>query len=217
MSSGKRAIGPLVLLVTGSLVISACSCLPKGMADLDVGAKQRGIASWYGEDFHGWATASGEVYNMEALTAAHRTLPLGTVIRVTNALNGKQVRVRINDRGPYVNGRVLDLSYAAARTLGMVQNGISAVYLEVIGGHREQFLITEGRALLAPIPVKSSHESLNRGATKSAQTRLMPIDARSARAFRMPPGDFMREKRTRRVADFMAAEQRVYTAAARSL
>lgn len=217
MSSGKRAIGLWVLLVTWSLVISACSCLPKGMADLDVGAKQRGIASWYGEDFHGWVTASGETYNMEALTAAHRTLPLGTVVRVTNVLNGKQVRVRINDRGPYVNGRVLDLSYAAARVLGMVQNGISAVYLEVVGGHGEEFLIADGRALRALIPLKPGHESLNRGATKTAQTRFTPMDARPARGIRMPPGDFMREKRTRRVADFLAAEQRVYTAAALSL
>ena len=65
------------------------------------------MASWYGAYFHGLATASGEIFDMEAFTGAHRTLPLGTVVRVTNVLNGMQVRVRINDRGPYVNGRVI--------------------------------------------------------------------------------------------------------------
>ena len=105
------------LIVTGSMFLSGCAAVSKGRADLDLGMKERGIASWYGADFHGWVTANGELYDMQAFTAAHRTLPLGTVARITNVVNGKHVMIRINDRGPYVNGRILDLSYAAANAL----------------------------------------------------------------------------------------------------
>jgi rare lipoprotein A len=98
--------------------------------------KERGIASWYEDNFHGWVSASGELYDMHALTGAHRTLPLGTVARITNVVNGKHVVIRINDRGPYVNGRILDVSYAAAKQLGMLEVGISAIQLEAVGQNR---------------------------------------------------------------------------------
>ncbi|GBD25117.1 Endolytic peptidoglycan transglycosylase RlpA [bacterium HR30] len=98
-----------------------------------VGAKQEGVASWYGPGFHGNPTASGEVFDQYELTAAHPSLPLGTRVLVTNLENGRQVEVRINDRGPFVDGRVVDLSYAAARVLGMTQAGTARVRLEVIG------------------------------------------------------------------------------------
>jgi rare lipoprotein A len=91
-----------------------------------------GVASWYGKDFHGKKTANGEIYNMHDLTAAHRTLPLGTVVRVTNLDNGKSVQVRINDRGPYIHGRLIDLSYAAAKKLDFTQHGTAHVRLQVI-------------------------------------------------------------------------------------
>lgn len=123
------------LIMACALATVGCSALSKGRADLDVGMKERGIASWYGEDFHGWPTANGEIYDMYAMTGAHRTLPLGTVVRVTNVVNGTQVQIRINDRGPYKKGRILDLSYQAAEELNMVSQGVSAVYLEVIGHH----------------------------------------------------------------------------------
>lgn len=88
---------------------------------------QRGIASWYGEKFHGNPTASGEIYDMYELTAAHRTLPLGTSVMVTNLENYRSVGVRINDRGPFVKGRIIDLSYGAARAIGMVEKGTARV------------------------------------------------------------------------------------------
>ena len=88
---------------------------------------QHGVASWYGRQFHGRKTANGETYNMHSLTAAHRTLPLGSVVRVTNKSNGKSVTVRINDRGPYHGNRVIDLSKAAATQLGMVSSGTANV------------------------------------------------------------------------------------------
>jgi rare lipoprotein A len=93
---------------------------------------QTGMASWYGPGFHGKRTANGEVYNQHALTAAHRTLPLGTRAVVTNVNTGESVEVRINDRGPYKYGRVIDLSYAAARRIGMWASGVVPVRVEVL-------------------------------------------------------------------------------------
>jgi rare lipoprotein A len=93
---------------------------------------QTGQASWYGRQHHGKRTASGETYDMNKLTAAHRTLPLGTRVLVTNVDNGRTVEVRINDRGPFVGNRVLDLSYAAARRLGAVGDGVIPVTVKVL-------------------------------------------------------------------------------------
>jgi len=90
------------------------------------------IASWYGPNFHGRLTASGEVYNMYDFTAAHKTLPLGTYVLVKNLENGREVVVRINDRGPFVKNRCLDLSYAAARALGMIKKGTARVEIIVL-------------------------------------------------------------------------------------
>jgi rare lipoprotein A len=87
-------------------------------------------ASWYGPNFHGNLTANGEIYDMDGLTAAHRTLPFGTVLAVTNPANGRSVEVRINDRGPFIDGRDLDLSRGAARALGIT--GVSRVVLDVV-------------------------------------------------------------------------------------
>ena len=91
-----------------------------------------GIASWYGDPFHGERTSNGEVYDMHAMTAAHRTLPFHTVIRVHNLDNGKKVQIRINDRGPFVKGRIIDLSLAAAREIDMVGPGTAKVQLEIL-------------------------------------------------------------------------------------
>lgn len=98
----------------------------------DVGDfEEKGRASWYGSGFHGRKTASGEKYDMNAMTAAHRTLPLASWVRVTNQSNQKSVVVKINDRGPYARGRIIDLSYAAAAMLGMRGSGVSSV--EIVG------------------------------------------------------------------------------------
>jgi rare lipoprotein A len=96
------------------------------------GWQQVGTASWYGKDFHGKPTASGEIYNMYGYSAAHKTLPLGTRVRVTNMKNNRQIVVPINDRGPFVGRRIIDMSYGAARHLGMVKEGLAKVHVEVI-------------------------------------------------------------------------------------
>jgi len=104
-----------------------------GSPDLRVARSEiYGIASWYGDPFHGQRTSNGEVYDMNAMTAAHRTLPFQTVIRVHNLDNGKKVQVRVNDRGPFVKGRIVDLSRAAAQEIEMVGPGTARVHLEIL-------------------------------------------------------------------------------------
>ena len=102
------------------------------MKSVNVGHEQAGVASWYGPGFNGKKTASGEVYDMFDMTAAHSSLPLDTVVQVKNMKNNKEVVVRINDRGPFVGDRVIDLSFTAARELGMVGPGTAPVSLKVI-------------------------------------------------------------------------------------
>jgi rare lipoprotein A len=109
---------------------------PKPKSGVSVLMRLEGWASWYGPGFHGNRSASGEIYNQYALTAAHRNLPFGTRVRVTNLNNGRVVVVRINDRGPYLHNRIIDLSVESARLLGMLQTGVAPVQLEVLGSPR---------------------------------------------------------------------------------
>jgi len=96
------------------------------------GTTYRGIASFYADDFHGKKTSNGEIFDMNGLTAAHRTLPFNTWLEVRNLSNGRSVIVRVNDRGPFIEGRIIDLSYGAARELGMVNTGVQEVELVVL-------------------------------------------------------------------------------------
>jgi rare lipoprotein A len=97
------------------------------------GYRERGVASWYGRDFHGKPTSGGEPYDMHAMTAAHKTLPIPTWVEVTNLSNGKSVTVRVNDRGPFVDNRVIDLSYQAALELDMIRAGTTHVQVRALG------------------------------------------------------------------------------------
>ena len=103
-----------------------------GLMELHDLYSMTGIASWYGRRFMGKKTASGEVFDPEKMTAAHRRLAMGTLVRVTNLKNGRQVMVRINDRGPYIPGRIIDLSRAAARTMDMIERGLVPVRMEIV-------------------------------------------------------------------------------------
>lgn len=102
------------------------------LAKVDEDFTQKGVASYYHDSLHGRRTASGEIYNKRNLSAAHRYLPLGTKVRVTKLSNGKSIVVKINDRGPFVKGRIIDLSRRAARDLGMVNSGLARVRIEVL-------------------------------------------------------------------------------------
>ncbi len=100
------------------------------------GWREEGIASWYGEPFHGRKTASGEVYDMHKMTAAHRTLPFQTMVRVTSRTNGRSTTVRITDRGPFVKGRIIDLSRTAAKELDMIVSGTAPVVVQVLSSKK---------------------------------------------------------------------------------
>lgn len=139
MQPGSSALDPspgpsLRTLLSGLLILgfllSACSS--HRFSRPTTGTTQRGVASWYGEPFHGRKTASGETYNMHGLSAAHRELPLGTLIEVTNLDNDRKVEVVVNDRGPFIRGRILDLSFGAAKVLGVVDAGLAKVEIRVL-------------------------------------------------------------------------------------
>ena len=106
--------------------------------DTSHGHKERGVASWYGKKFHGRPTSSGEIYDMHEMTAAHKTLPLPTIVRVTHLGNGKSIVVKVNDRGPFIDKRIIDLSYAAARELDMIGTGTALVEVEALAGPGER-------------------------------------------------------------------------------
>ncbi len=118
-------------VIISMILLTGCSAL-RNTGLPDTGKLQIGEASWYGGYFHGRITTSGERYNMHKLTAAHRILPFGTLVRVTNMENDSSVIVIINDRGPWIPGRVIDLSYAAAKKIGMAKKGIVRVRLDII-------------------------------------------------------------------------------------
>jgi rare lipoprotein A len=128
------AVPRLAALLLASALLPACSSRPaaRTAGDLTGEGVERGLASWYGAEFAGLPTASGEVFEPSRVSAAHRALPLGTVVDVTNEKNGRTVRVRINDRGPFVAGRIVDLSRAAAEEIGSVADGVVPVTLAVV-------------------------------------------------------------------------------------
>src|SRR6185436_8353681 len=133
---------------------------------------ETGIASWYGSDFHGKATANGEQYDMETLTAAHRTLPLPVIVRVTNLENGRSLLVRVNDRGPYARGRIIDLSKRSAQLLGVYERGTARV--------RVQY---EGRAEVGGAPPTGGIEMAS-----ASDVRAAPIEAVSRDVIEPPAG-----------------------------
>jgi len=124
-----KILPSLILIVSGLLV--GCSTLAQTADRPPSDAVERGTASWYGKRFHGRTTASGEIYDMHGMTAAHKTLPLHTVVEVRNLRNDKRVVVRINDRGR-LPGRVIDLSYGAAKKLGFIKQGLTPVEIRVL-------------------------------------------------------------------------------------
>lgn len=135
---------------------------------------ETGIASWYGSDFHGKATANGERYDMDALTAAHRTLPMPTVVRVTNLENGRSLRLRVNDRGPYARGRIIDVSRRAATLLGFQDRGTARV--------RVQF---EGRAEVGAAPPSDDGDIVS---TRPSDVRAAPVSSVASTELAPPAG-----------------------------
>ncbi len=180
-----------VAIWTG-LLLGGCSWVPKGEPQFDVGIKDRGVASWYGGQFHGRQAADGTIFNMDGLTAAHRTMPLGSVIRVVNLENGKHLYVKVTDRGPYVHGRILDLSRAAAVGLGMERGGLAYVQIEIVGERRPDVLLSSDAV-----------RGLLRWAAAGTEEAASPVVSIPIRVL---PSDIWIRRGVRRVSAMLAAD-----------
>ncbi|PIS36229.1 MAG: septal ring lytic transglycosylase RlpA family lipoprotein [Nitrospirae bacterium CG08_land_8_20_14_0_20_52_24] len=171
----------LFVLVPFLLWFSACAA-PREQVRIEEGRRvEYGLASWYGADFHGKLTANGEVYDMYKISAAHKTLPLGSRVRVTNQKNGKSVVLRINDRGPFVDGRIIDLSYAAASLLGMADEGVVPARVETIELGDNRYYAPNGAvvssgSMFYTVQVGSFQQKENALTLKSAlESRFEPV------------------------------------------
>ncbi|CAM2007461.1 septal ring lytic transglycosylase RlpA family protein [Acanthopleuribacter pedis] len=145
---------------------------------------QKGIASWYGRKYHGRKTSNGERYNMHDLTAAHKTIPFGTLVEVVNRDNGRRVLVRINDRGPFVRGRIIDLSKGAAKEIGLIGTGTAQVALYLANDDFKGWTKKRDRRQTKPIPVNQGFWSLQVG---SFQERGRAMAMRERLAFHNLP------------------------------
>ena len=164
------------------------------------------MASWYGPGFHGNKTANGERYDMHKLTAAHRTLPLGSIAVVRSVSTGRKVTVRINDRGPFARGRVLDLSLAGAEALGMIGNGTDQIEVQVVGYQSRPegmgVLLVQIGAFADPLNARGLFEQVG---SHYPGGRVVQVDLPEGRRYRVQVGQFSTE------ADAQAAASRLDT------
>ncbi len=208
---GSRRLLFWAMSLSLGMLLGACSWVPKGTAQLDVGIEDRGVASWYGESFHGKQAANGELFDMEALTAAHRTLPLGSVVRVVNLANGKHLHVRITDRGPYVNSRILDLSRGAAARLGMMEGGLCVVRVQLVGERQPAALLSSEAIETVSVALFLGLEQPPSGATESLPSAWKKSVPQQVNPLRLTPGDIWIQKRTRRLTGMQAADHTDHT------
>lgn len=171
---------------------------------------EQGVASWYGAPFDGRRTSNGEVYDMHQFTAAHRTLPFNAVVRVTNLTNGKQTEVRINDRGPFVGNRIIDLSYSAAEAIGMVGPGTASVRLEVISGPSPSvgFFGVQVGAFLRQENAERLRAQL---AANYSPVNVVPFDSPTGMFYRVRVGRFDTEDAARQLASQLHANDQFTT------
>jgi rare lipoprotein A len=197
----------VILLVTLAAGCSRPAPKPVYFPGYPIGYVERGTASWYGPGFHGNKTANGERYDMHKLTAAHRTLPLGSIAVVRSGTTGKEVTIRINDRGPFAKGRVLDLSYAGARMLGMIGQGTDEIELRVIG--------FQGRAAdmgFLRVQIGSFAEPQNAATLLQRAQRFYPggriqaVDLPNGRRYRVQVGEFKTETQAESAATKLEAD-----------
>ena len=184
--------------------MTGCVAHEKKMPPLNNGSSQFGMASWYGPSFHGKPSASGEPYDMWALTAAHRTLPFGTLVQVTKVETGKRVTVRINDRGPFVKGRIIDLSYAAARELTIIGDGTAKVTLTILDKSQASIPLsqTNKKFWVQAGKFSSLREAMvlrERLAHDYAGVQVKTVNLSSGELHRVQIGSFESEKRAQTV------------------
>lgn len=199
----SRPLVVILLTCTGYLLVSCGGAAPRPtyFPGYPVGYVERGIASWYGPGFHGNKTANGERYDMNKLTAAHRTLPLGSVAVVRSLSTGRHVTVRINDRGPFAKGRILDLSLAGAHALGMTGSGTDQVELRVVG---YQGRTADMGVLRIQVGSFAEHQNavnlLERLKASYRGGRILAIDLPEGRRYRVQVGAFMTEAQAQAAA-----------------
>ena len=179
-------------------------------AGYPVGYTERGVASWYGPGFHGRKTANGETYDMHQLTAAHRTLPLGSVVQVRSLTSGRTVTVRINDRGPFAKNRILDLSQAGAQALGMVGTGTDQVEIRVTAYQGRAGAMGYLRVQVASFAEQSNAQALaSRLRGQYPDVRVEVVDLSGGRRYRVHVGRFTSEQQAEAVADRLEAQFQV--------
>jgi rare lipoprotein A len=191
------------------------ACAPKKVAypptepGKEFAYRETGVASWYGEDFHGRKTANGEVYDMHAMTAAHRTLPFNTRVRVTNLDNGARTEVRINDRGPFVAGRIIDLSRSGAKELGMLGPGTARVAVEAAGFYPGAARSPEGTYAIqvgAFLERDNAYRFRDELMKRHPRARVVLWETNSRRFYRVRLGSFRTEDEARRYSDTLKRE-----------
>lgn len=183
---------------------------PRGKPPIPGEYVEEGVASWYGDPFNGHRTSNGEIYDMYQFTAAHRTLPFGAVLRVTNLSNGKQTEVRINDRGPFVGNRIIDLSLSAARAIEMVGPGTAQVRLEMLSGPSPigGFFGVQVGAFL----VKENADALrDRLGVQFPPAIVVPYDSPNGQYFRVRVGRVPSEAAAADLANQLRAAGQSYT------
>ena len=190
-------------LIIIALFVSSCT-LSAHRQPYAAGYVERGIASWYGEDFHGRPTSSGEIYNMYDLTAAHKLMPLGTIAKITNLENDQSVVVKINDRGPFIEGRIIDLSYSAAREIGMAEKGLSRVEIEVLkwGESLTDFTVQVGSFEVEENALKLKTK-LNR---TYKDVHIKPIEVKDKQYYRVRVGSTRDIRKAERLAEKLSEE-----------
>jgi peptidoglycan lytic transglycosylase len=171
---------------------------------------EQGIASWYGAPFDGRRTSDGEIYNMHQMTAAHRTLPFGSIVQVTDLANGRQVDVRITDRGPFVGNRIIDLSYAAAEALQMVGPGTAPVRLQVVSGPNPA--VGFFGVQIGAFEVEANAERLRAGlSARYSPISIVPYDSPNGLFYRVRVGRVPTEAAARELAAQLHANDRLTT------
>ena len=191
-----RRFQHLSLVLCFLLSVSCSSPAPKPtyFPGYPIGYVERGMASWYGPGFHGNKTANGERYDMHKLTAAHRTLPLGSVAVIRSTSTGRQVTVRINDRGPFAKGRVLDLSLAGAQALGMIGLGTDQIELRVVGFQGRTADMGFLRVQIGSFAEQHNALKLLQQAQRVYSAgRIQTVDLPDGRRYRVQVGEFRTE------------------------
>lgn len=210
--SHSKPFGVLTFYFTLVFLLSACG-KPLRTLNYPLGYREDGLSSWYGKDFHGRPTASGEIYNMFGFSAAHKFLPLGTLLLVSDIKTGRSVKVKVNDRGPFIGDRILDLSYGAAKRLGIVEVGVVKVQLEIIG-HAPILLPKKKQktdeSFLVQIGSYKNRENALRMKTIVAQYRknvfVEVYETKKNRVYRVRVGPFSSENTANFVADRLRSQ-----------